>query len=153
SRGGKRVATAYGLTWLPLHDGTAATNRWRAYRTPALRPIPVRKIRNLPTEGKVGLLTEGKVDASNLPTEGKVDTPQNLPTEGKVLYRTSYQGGWDSSGLSAGATAAATDDGGHGVAAPEAPAANGQLPWHEPTYEIVELRPTGGQPAAMKRRR
>jgi hypothetical protein len=29
-RGGMRVATTYALTWLPLHDGTPASNRWRA---------------------------------------------------------------------------------------------------------------------------
>jgi hypothetical protein len=29
-RGGMRVATTYALTWLPLHDGTAPSNRWRA---------------------------------------------------------------------------------------------------------------------------
>jgi hypothetical protein len=33
-RGGMRVATTYGLTWLPLHDGTPATDRWRSYRDP-----------------------------------------------------------------------------------------------------------------------
>jgi predicted MarR family transcription regulator len=28
-RGGMRVATTYTVTWLPTHDGTAASNRWR----------------------------------------------------------------------------------------------------------------------------
>src|SRR5262245_50195821 len=55
SRGGMRVATTYGLTWLPLHDGTAASNRWREYRNPKLRPMPRKKSRNLPTEGKAAL--------------------------------------------------------------------------------------------------
>jgi hypothetical protein len=30
-RGGMRVATTYTVTWLPLHDGTAASNRWRQH--------------------------------------------------------------------------------------------------------------------------
>lgn len=107
SRGGRRVATTYGLAWLPLHDGTQASNRWRTYRNPALPPMPVRKSRNLPTEGKVELPTEGKVDGRNLPTEGKVDDPQNLPTEGKVLLRNSNQGADEYSDLSAAAPPAA----------------------------------------------
>src|SRR5262249_13607947 len=28
-RGGMRVTTTYALTWLPLKDGTAASNRWK----------------------------------------------------------------------------------------------------------------------------
>ena len=42
-RGGMRVATTYALTWLPLHDGTPATNRWRAYRNPDLPPLSAPK--------------------------------------------------------------------------------------------------------------
>lgn len=30
-RGGMRFATTYTVTWLPLHDGAAASNRWREY--------------------------------------------------------------------------------------------------------------------------
>jgi hypothetical protein len=30
-RGGMRVATTYTVTWLRLHDGTAASNRWREH--------------------------------------------------------------------------------------------------------------------------
>jgi hypothetical protein len=43
SRGGMRVATRYALTWLPLFDGTPASNRWRQYRNPTLRPWSERK--------------------------------------------------------------------------------------------------------------
>ena len=39
-RGGRRSATTYALTWLPLYDGTPATNRWRKYRNPELKPWP-----------------------------------------------------------------------------------------------------------------
>jgi hypothetical protein len=39
-RGGMRVATSYGLTWLPSHDGTPPSNRWRSYRNPNLPPWP-----------------------------------------------------------------------------------------------------------------
>jgi hypothetical protein len=39
-RGGMRVAATFGLTWLPLHDGTAASDRWRQHRDPSLKPWP-----------------------------------------------------------------------------------------------------------------
>lgn len=42
-RAGLRAATRYALTWLPLHDGTPATNRWQAYRNPELTPWPARQ--------------------------------------------------------------------------------------------------------------
>lgn len=45
-RGGMRVATVYTLTWLPHCDGTPATDRWRAYRNPALSPWPEPKPRS-----------------------------------------------------------------------------------------------------------
>ena len=44
-RGGMRVATTYALTWLPLHDGTPASNRWRFYQNPKLEPFPKPKAR------------------------------------------------------------------------------------------------------------
>jgi hypothetical protein len=37
-RVGMRGATTYALTWLPLADGTPASNRWRDDRNPALGP-------------------------------------------------------------------------------------------------------------------
>jgi hypothetical protein len=95
-RGGMRVATKYTLTWLPLHDGTAASNRWRAYRNQKLVPLPVPKSRNLPNKGKVALPNKRKADGANLPNKGKADTPKILPNEGKVLSRSSYQDGFDS---------------------------------------------------------
>ena len=42
-RGGMRIATTYALTWLPLHDGTPASNRWSTYRNPKLKPWPEQK--------------------------------------------------------------------------------------------------------------
>jgi hypothetical protein len=39
-RGGMRVATAYTLTWLPLHDGMPPTVQWRGYRNPNLNLWP-----------------------------------------------------------------------------------------------------------------
>jgi hypothetical protein len=101
SRGGMRVATTYALTWLPLHDGTPATNDWLTYRNPTLPPLPKPKSRNLPDKGKVGLPSQGKVDDPNLPDKGKVDRPETLPSQGKVLYRESYQDGAEYSSLSA----------------------------------------------------
>jgi hypothetical protein len=101
SRGGMRVATTYALTWLPLHDGTPANNRWRCYRNPKLRPLTVRKIRNLPLKGKAALPLKGKADGAKLPLKGKADRPRNLPLKGKVPYISSYQGGAVNSDLSA----------------------------------------------------
>jgi hypothetical protein len=44
-RHGVRIASTYALTWLPLHDGTPATNEWRDYQNPKLKPWPVRSAR------------------------------------------------------------------------------------------------------------
>ena len=54
-RGGMKVATTYTLTWLPLHDGTPASNRWRLYRNPKLAPLPRPKIKILPHKGEAAL--------------------------------------------------------------------------------------------------
>ena len=54
-RGGMRVPTEYALTWLPLHDGTMATDRWRAYRNPELKPLPK------PKKQKSALRSEGSL--------------------------------------------------------------------------------------------
>jgi hypothetical protein len=42
-RGGMRVATTYALTWLPLHDETPPSNRWRSFQNPRVKPWPERK--------------------------------------------------------------------------------------------------------------
>jgi hypothetical protein len=106
-RGGMRVATTYALTWLPLHDGTPASNRWRLYRNPDLAPLAQPKARNLPSEGEAdcgnlphegeaALPSEGEADGPNLPSEGEADGPKNLPHEGEALLREdSYQGRGD----------------------------------------------------------
>lgn len=79
-RGGMRVATTYALAWLDLHDGSPASDRWKA--------------ENLPSEGKAGLPSEGRADGQNLPSEGKADRPKTLPSEGRALSRRrSIQGG------------------------------------------------------------
>jgi len=92
-RGGMRVATRYTLTWLPLHDGAPISDRWRTHCDPKLAPLAAGKSRNLPSDGKARLPSEGKADGRNLPTEGKADGVKNLPSEGKALSRRSYQGG------------------------------------------------------------
>ena len=51
-RGGMRVATMYALTWLPLHDGTPASNRWRDYRNPHRAPLLAARARYRPRKGK-----------------------------------------------------------------------------------------------------
>jgi hypothetical protein len=83
-RGGMRVCTAYALTWLPLHDGSAPTNRWRDYSTP--------KNRNLPHEGEPDgtirkdhegdpLLREALTKGGDVTTEPEVGAaqPARLP--------------------------------------------------------------------------
>ena len=42
-RGGMRVATTYALTWVPLHDGTPPSNRWRSFQNSKVKPWPERK--------------------------------------------------------------------------------------------------------------
>jgi len=54
-RGGMRVATLYGLTWLESHDAAPATNRWRDYYNPNLARFPAAISRNLPDKGKAAL--------------------------------------------------------------------------------------------------
>jgi len=98
-RGGKRVASTYALTWLPLHDGSPATHRWRTYRNGKLNTPGVSKTKKLPPEGKAALPSERKAEGAKLPHEGKVDSPKMLPSEGEALYRRSYQGGMFSSVL------------------------------------------------------
>jgi hypothetical protein len=47
-RGGKRVATMYRLTWLPHDDGSPATDRWRKFRNPKLKPWPCKPTEDVP---------------------------------------------------------------------------------------------------------
>lgn len=53
-RGGRHVATTYTLTWLPLPNGTPASNRWKLYCAKASRKgnkSALRRDGNLPSEG------------------------------------------------------------------------------------------------------
>jgi hypothetical protein len=143
-RGGMRVATEYALTWLPLHDGTPATNRWRTYRNPKLRPSPAPEIKKSAPqrEGSAAPQREGR--SANLPRKGRADDPQNLPLKGRAPSRSFYQGGNDNSDLSEpGASDAAPGlvRGAplSGVASPatDASARAAKLPWRAPV--IVEL--------------
>jgi hypothetical protein len=95
-RGGMRVATMYGLTWLPTHNGAPATDGWRNYHSSDLKPLPSPKPKNLPAKGKAALPAKGKADRLKPPQsarkrEGR--SAKNLPAKGKVLSRRSYQGG------------------------------------------------------------
>jgi hypothetical protein len=91
-RGGLRVATTCTLTWLPLHDGATATNRWRSYRNPELKPLSTPKSRTLPLKGKAGLPVKGKADVVQLPHKRRADNPKTQPAKGKAPSRSSYQG-------------------------------------------------------------
>src|SRR5580765_1616057 len=101
NRGGLRVATTYALTWLETFGHGKPTNRWRSYRDPELTPLPQPKNRNLVSEGKSALVSEGKSDSPNLVSEGKSDRPKSLVSEGKHLSRKdSTRGGTITSELS-----------------------------------------------------
>jgi hypothetical protein len=66
-RSGKRLATTYALTWLPFHDGTPASDRWRDYRAPA--PTTKRPKRRL------ALVSEKIPDGLNLAAKQHSDIP------------------------------------------------------------------------------
>jgi hypothetical protein len=78
-RGGRRVATIYTLTWLPMHDGSPPSNRWRNYHDDKLHG------RNeiLPENRKVAPPAKGNVDRPNLPAKGRLDGPKSLPVKGR----------------------------------------------------------------------
>jgi hypothetical protein len=92
-RNGLRTASTYALTWLPMHDGTPATNQWLGYRNPTLASLPTPKSKNLTAKGKSGLVHKGKSVGPNLLHEGKSDCPESLVHKGKHLLRSSFQGG------------------------------------------------------------
>jgi hypothetical protein len=87
NRAGLRAASTYTLTWLPSHDGTPASDYWRAYRNPSLQPLSSPKGKNLPYKGKAGLPYKGKADKANLPYKGKAERAETLPYKGKALLR------------------------------------------------------------------
>jgi hypothetical protein len=70
-RAGMRVATTYTLTWLPHHDGTAASNRWRSYRM-------VRKFGNLSVKQHSALSVKQHSDGPNLSVKQHSDASGNL---------------------------------------------------------------------------
>jgi hypothetical protein len=92
-RNGLRTASTYALTWLPLHDGTPATDRWHFYRNLELKPLPAPKSRNLGSKGNPALGSKGYPDGRNLGSKGNPDGPENLGSKGDHLLRRSFQGG------------------------------------------------------------
>ena len=78
-RGAGRQPNTYTLTWLPLGDGTAPSDRWRSYRN------------GFPSEASG--VSEGKPQSPVAASEGKPQSPKTRVSEGKHLYRSSYQGG------------------------------------------------------------
>jgi hypothetical protein len=62
-RGGMRVATSYALTWLPLSDGTPASNRWRTYSAKKEAPVQRQRNRNLPHKGEPALAYKSEPDS------------------------------------------------------------------------------------------
>jgi hypothetical protein len=84
-RPGERRLSTYALTWLPLYDGTPASNRWKTYRNPDLRPPSVPKSKNLLHKQEAGL-----PPGPNLPHKRKANRPENLPHKRKDLLKRSY---------------------------------------------------------------
>lgn len=73
-RGGQRVATLYALTWLPLHDGTSAANRWRDYRS--CQP----SVSSPRSRGRAGRRLSGNgVDASGMTSRAAIDALKEVP--------------------------------------------------------------------------
>jgi hypothetical protein len=105
-RAGLRVATTYTLTWLPMHDGTTPSNRWREYRRPETLPdkgkadSPKKQKSARQREGS--LPDKGKADSPNLPDKGKAVAPETLTDKGKALYRSSFHGEADTTGAGLG---------------------------------------------------
>jgi hypothetical protein len=90
-RGGLRVESAYAITSCRTHDDKPASNRWRSYRNPRLKPLSTPKRENLPYKGKAALPYKRKADGPNLPYKGKADRPKTRPYKGRVPSRSSYQ--------------------------------------------------------------
>jgi hypothetical protein len=90
-RHGLRIATTYGLTWLPLHDGSPPGNEWQRYEPPAKRPA--RKRKNLPVKQQAGLPVKQQADSPNLPVNQQAVPSENLPVKQQALSRKLYQGG------------------------------------------------------------
>jgi len=77
-RGAGRQPNTYTITWLPLGDGTAPTDRWRSYRNDFRREVPG--------------VSEGKSQSPVATSEGRSQSPKTRVSEGKHLYRRLYQG-------------------------------------------------------------
>jgi hypothetical protein len=100
NRGGMRVATNYALTWLPLHDGTAASNRWRSFRPTMLTNTGKKNQKSAPQrEGSSASQREGRSGKSAPQREGRCP-PKSAPQREGALKRSSYQGGDVNSELS-----------------------------------------------------
>jgi hypothetical protein len=72
-RGRGKKASLYALTWLPMADGGAPSNRWMQYINPSLRPVPTRKVpvdktgvgkSQIASDGKSSIASEGKLQAA-----------------------------------------------------------------------------------------
>jgi hypothetical protein len=86
-RAGLRAASTYTLTWLPLPDGAPASDFWRGYRNPNLRPLSTSKPKNLQSEGVAAVQYEGVADQAFLQSDGVADRAKGLPSEGVALLR------------------------------------------------------------------
>lgn len=95
-RGGMRIATTYALTWFPLHDGTPASDRWRAYKIP--------KKQKSAYEMACRAAYETAFRHPNSASETACRSPQNPAYQTACALKiSSYQGGEDTSDLSVGA--------------------------------------------------
>jgi hypothetical protein len=90
-RNGLRTASTYALTWLPLHDGTPATDGWRFYRNPELEPLTAPKSKNLGRKVDPGLGRKVDPDDQNLGRKVDPDDPKSLGRKVDHLLRSSFR--------------------------------------------------------------
>jgi hypothetical protein len=85
-RPGRRVANTYTLTWLPLQDGTPATNRWATYRAPGNQKSTPQR------EGSPTPQREGRCGESTPQREGRCP-PESTPQREGPLKKLLTTGG------------------------------------------------------------
>jgi hypothetical protein len=94
-RGSVLEPTLYAITWLPLHDGSPASNRWQAYRNPDLAPLVSPKTRNSPAKGSASPPAKGSATRGDGTRKRECGEERSSPpAKGSVPYRkTSNHGG------------------------------------------------------------
>jgi hypothetical protein len=106
NRGGMRVATTYGLTWLATAGGRTPSNAWMAYSDPSLKPMPEPKSRNLGAKQQSGLGAKQQSDGPNLGAKQQSDGPKSLGAKQQHPYRSTLPGKLDTHSVLGGGSPA-----------------------------------------------